>query len=153
MHHCAPDKHLVLFQIHIEEKDDVHQIPNETESVKAVMESIKAETESMNAYSYMSAWIVLEEAEIESTRGIRDSEKREAQEEMALDFLKSVKKTLVMDKKDDELEIFGKNIVFKLRKIQNPWTFLIVQNEIEQACFRGILARQPNQSQRTTIIK
>ncbi|XP_061548749.1 uncharacterized protein LOC133410995 isoform X2 [Phycodurus eques] len=140
-------------RVEIEENCDDHlelieseSVKVEMESVKVEMESVTVETESVKAGLDASAGILSEAAEIEAPIGQLDSQQTETRAEISMDFLKSVKKTLEMDKKDDELEIFGKNIVFKLRKIQDPWTLVVVQNEIEQACFRGMMASQPNQT-------
>ncbi|KAJ8043857.1 hypothetical protein HOLleu_11141 [Holothuria leucospilota] len=48
---------------------------------------------------------------------------------------------------EDELDVFGKHIVRKLRHIKDGRTLLIVQNQIEQLCFQGQMGSLPDGSQ------
>lgn len=54
---------------------------------------------------------------------------------------------------EDALTVFGKHIVMKLRQITDRRILALVQNEIEQVCFRGVMkmmeTTQPTQSSST----
>ena len=57
-----------------------------------------------------------------------------------IEILKSLAKSIEKDEEEDELMIFGRHLVNRLRHIKDPMALFIVQNEIEQSVFRAVMA-------------
>ena len=50
------------------------------------------------------------------------------------------------DGADDSLDMYGKVVVNKLRRIDDPMELFIVQNEIDQVIYRAIVQSHANSS-------